>query len=328
MRKRTARRKVRRAKTRRGGAGNNNDPSYNASSRMYGGPAPIVNEPNVSSRMYGGPVPIVNEPNVSSRMYGGPAPIVNAVPNVPNANRSVEAPNVPIANHAPSYTNSSSNMGTQANSASSYNMGTHSDRASSSNMETQTNNNTRNITNMTEDQLLQQYSSVYETISSKADAVESTALFKKHLQTIQNPIAIYIVANMDSRNDGYEIYKNATLNASVITRIGVHSFHSTFKGWPLRSAYPSERVHLQEERMKALGYLRDGNINTLYPPSVRQFKTPLDSRLIRMFQSISKSPAIGQTNTITPSMPMCQSCTTGCHVTDMRVFQGLINALI
>ena len=86
MRKGTVRRKVaRRAKTRRGGAvGNNNDPSYNVSSRMYGGPAP-----NVSSRMYGGPAPIVNEPSVSSRMYGGPAPIVNAVPN-----RNVEAPNV------------------------------------------------------------------------------------------------------------------------------------------------------------------------------------------------------------------------------------------
>lgn len=74
MRKRTARRKVaRRAKTRRGGAvGNNNDPSYNVWSRMYGGPAP----------------------NVSSRMYGGPAPIVNS-------NQQVEAPNVPNANPAP-----------------------------------------------------------------------------------------------------------------------------------------------------------------------------------------------------------------------------------
>ena len=326
MRKRTVRRKVaRRAKTRRGGAvGNNNDPSYNASSRMYGGPAPNVNmsPPSVSSRMYGGPVPIVNEPNVSSRMYGGPAPIVNAAPN-----EYADVPNVPNANHPPSYTSSSSNMGVRVNSASSSNMGTQSNGTFRSNMETQTNNNTRNITNMTEDQLLQQYSSVYETISSKADAVESTSLFKKHIQTIQNPIAIYIVANMDSRNDGHEIYKNATLYASVITRIGVHSFHSTFKGWPLRSAYPSERVHLQEERMKALGYARDGNINTLHS-YIRQFKTPLDSRLIRMFQSISKSPAIGQTNTHTPSMPMCQTCTTGGHATDMRVFEGLISALV
>lgn len=232
-----------------------------------------------------------------------------------------------VSNHPPSYTNSSSNMGTQVNSASSSNMGTQSNRASSSNMGTQTDNNTRNITNMTEDQLLQQYSSVYETISSKADAVESTSLFKKHIQTIQNPIAIYIVANMDSRNDGHEIYKSATLYASVITRIGVHSFQSIFKGWPLRAAYPSERVHLQEERKRALGYTMDGNINTIHS-DIRQFKTPLDSRLIRMFQSISKSPAIGQTNTIAPSMPMCQSYTTGCHVTDNRVFQGLIQALI
>ena len=104
MRKRTVRRKVRRAKTRRGGAvGNNNDPSYNASSRMYGGPAPNVNmnPPSVSSRMNGGPAPFVNEPNASSRMYGGPAPIVNAVPNVPNAIQHSEAPTVPIANPAP-----------------------------------------------------------------------------------------------------------------------------------------------------------------------------------------------------------------------------------
>ena len=74
MRKRTVRRKVaRRAKTRRGGAiGNNNDPSYNVWSRMYGGPSS----------------------NVSSRMYGGPTPIVNS-------NQQVEAPNVPNANPAP-----------------------------------------------------------------------------------------------------------------------------------------------------------------------------------------------------------------------------------
>lgn len=73
MCKRTVRRKLRRAKTRRGGAiGNNNDPSYNVWSRMYGGPAP----------------------NVSSRMYGGPTPIVNS-------NQQVEAPNVPNANPAP-----------------------------------------------------------------------------------------------------------------------------------------------------------------------------------------------------------------------------------
>jgi hypothetical protein len=76
MRKRTVKRKVRRAKTRRGGAGENmkeekNNSSYNASSRMYGGPIPIEN------------------PNVSSRMYGGPALIVNAV-----HNRNVDAPNV------------------------------------------------------------------------------------------------------------------------------------------------------------------------------------------------------------------------------------------
>ena len=47
MRKHTIRRKARKGRKiktlRRGGAGNNNDPSYNVWSRMYGGPAPIVN---------------------------------------------------------------------------------------------------------------------------------------------------------------------------------------------------------------------------------------------------------------------------------------------
>ena len=147
MRKRTVRRKVaRRAKTRRGGAvGNNNDPSYNASSRMYGGPAPSVNmnPPSVSSRMNGGPAPFVNEPNVSSRMYGGPAPIVNAAPN-----QYADVPNVPNANHPPSYTSSSSNMGAQVNSTTSSNMATQSNRASRSNMGTQTNRKNASIANL------------------------------------------------------------------------------------------------------------------------------------------------------------------------------------
>ena len=88
MRKHTIRRKARKGRKtktlRRGGAGNNNDPSYNASSRMYGGPAP-----NVSSRMYGGPAPIVN-PNQQVE-----------APNVPNANPApnVERPVVPIVNN-------------------------------------------------------------------------------------------------------------------------------------------------------------------------------------------------------------------------------------
>jgi hypothetical protein len=87
MRKRTAKRKVRRAKTRRGGAGENmkeekNNSSYNASSRMYGGPIPIENEPNVSSRMYGGPAPIVNNVRVNRN---------NAVPVVNDRARQEEA---------------------------------------------------------------------------------------------------------------------------------------------------------------------------------------------------------------------------------------------
>ena len=83
MRKHTIRRKARKGRKtktlRRGGADNNNDPSYNVWSRMYGGPAPIAN-PNALSRMYGGPAPIVN------------APIVNAP--IVHPNQRMEAPNV------------------------------------------------------------------------------------------------------------------------------------------------------------------------------------------------------------------------------------------
>jgi len=88
MRQHTIRRKARKARRarktktlRRGGAGDNNDPSYNVWSRMYGGPVPIAN-PNAQSRMYGGPIPIAN------------APIVNP-------NQREEAPIIPNANPAP-----------------------------------------------------------------------------------------------------------------------------------------------------------------------------------------------------------------------------------
>jgi hypothetical protein len=76
MRKRTVRRKIRRAKTRRGGAGENmkeekNNSSYNASSRMYGGPIPIENANQNVER----PVaPIVNNVRVNRN---NAAPIVN-----------------------------------------------------------------------------------------------------------------------------------------------------------------------------------------------------------------------------------------------------------
>lgn len=84
MRKRTVRRKVRRAKTRRGGAGENmkeekNNSSYNASSRMYGGPIPIENANQNVER----PVaPIVNNVRVNRN---------NAVPVVNDRMRQEEA---------------------------------------------------------------------------------------------------------------------------------------------------------------------------------------------------------------------------------------------
>ena len=92
MRKRTARRKVaRRAKTRRGGAGENmkeekNNSSYNAQSRMYGGPIPIENAnaeaPIVPNQNVVAVVPIVNNVRVNRN---------NAVPVVNDRMRQEEA---------------------------------------------------------------------------------------------------------------------------------------------------------------------------------------------------------------------------------------------
>jgi len=89
MRKHTIRHKARKARRarktktlRRGGAGENmreekNNSSYHASSRMYGGPAPIVNAPIVN--------PILNAPNVAPPPNQN-APIVQAYHNRHNAN--------------------------------------------------------------------------------------------------------------------------------------------------------------------------------------------------------------------------------------------------
>ena len=207
------------------------------------------------------------------------------------------------------------------------NMATSTNRASVSNTETQTNNNNgRNIPNMTEDQLLQQYTSVYEKITSKEDAAESVALLKPHLKTIQNPIALYIFAHMDINNDGREIYKNATLHAYFITRNDVHFLMSTFKGFPRNSSYPTITITMPLERATALGFPNGKTINTLTSYHVtHQFKKPLDTRLIRMFQTISKIPAIGQTTTgwmphifQYPNIPIGNPLTNGLFMTVFR----------
>jgi len=219
-------------------------------------------------------------------------------------------------------------MATGTNTPESAVMQTQTNRASVLNMETQTNNNNgRNIPNMTEEQLLQQYTSVYETISSKADAAESAALLKTYLKTIQNPIAIYMVANIDSDNSNFEITKNATIYTYVITRIAAYLFYGSFIAWPTHPSY-SHPVDMSMERFRALGYKEyRKSLNKLAAPHVHRFKKPLDTRLIRFFQSISKSPAIGQTSRTIINMPGCQPCTTGGHATDMRVIGALIVAL-
>ncbi len=177
------------------------------------------------------------------------------------------------------------------------NMGKDANRKSVSNAETQ-NNNGYNIPSMTEDELLQQYTSVYEKITSKEDTAENAALLKQHLKTIQNPIAIHIFAHMDIINDGYGIYKNATLHAYIITRNDVHFLISTFKGFPRSVLYPTTLLSMPLERATVLGFPNVKNINTLTSYHVtHQFKKPLDKRLIHMFQTISKIPHIGQTTT-------------------------------
>jgi len=221
-----------------------------------------------------------------------------------------------VSTSPPAYTPESRVIETQTNAPSKPNsrvIETQTNRPSVSNMSVQTNNTNRNITEMTEEQILKQYTSVYETISSKADAVESTALFKEHLQKIKNPFAIYLVAHMDSNSDNYSIRKSATLYTCVITRNSVHAFNSTFFGAPI---HPSYKYVISNPYAPADAY---GNKITVH--DIYQFKKPLDSRLIRMFQSISKSPAIGQTNTTVINMPGCQPCTTGSNVQGILVGQ-------
>ena len=185
-------------------------------------------------------------------------------------------------------------------------------------IQTQTNNNNNhNISNMTEEQILEKYTLVYETISSKADAIESTALFKEHLTKIKNPFAIYLIAHMTSNNTNYGIYKDATLYAFVITRNSVHLFHSTFFGAPVHPSY-GHVLHFSHGPTPT-------NKNTITAHDLYQFKKPLDSRLIRMFQSISASPVIGQQNTTVINMPGCQPCTTGGNA--MGVLVGQFTAL-
>ena len=181
-------------------------------------------------------------------------------------------------------------------------------------MSVQTNNTNRNVTEMTEEQILKQYTSVYETISSKADAVEGTALFSAHLKNIKNPLSIYLIAHMDSYNDNHSLRKSATLYAFVITRNSVQLFHSTFSGAPIHPSYKYVISNPYHPNQTIYG-------NKITVHDVYQFKKPLDSRLIRMFQSISKSPVIGQTNTTVINMPGCQPCTTGSNLQGALVGQ-------
>jgi hypothetical protein len=192
-----------------------------------------------------------------------------------------------------------SNMATGTSTPISHNIATVTNSVAVSNAETQksNNNNGLNIPTMTEDELLQQYTSVYEKMTSKEDAAETAALLKPYLKTIQNPIAFYIAANMDLRNDGVMVFKNVTLYGCIITRNDVYFVNSTFKGWPRYSSSTVSFAHMWRPEMYiSHGYPEyEKNINTLTCYHAHQFKKPLDSRLIYMLQAISKNPSIGQT---------------------------------
>jgi hypothetical protein len=161
---------------------------------------------------------------------------------------------------------------------------------------------------MTEDELLQQYVSVYEKITSKEDVAESAALLKPHLKTIQNPIAFYIIAHIDINNSGFgEVHKTVNLNAFIITRTDVHIVNSTFTGWPMKNApdrHPNTGYYYSGIDMHPLRFnsqrvykAHKKNANTLTVFHMHRFKKPLDSRLIHMFQTITKNPDIGKTTT-------------------------------
>jgi hypothetical protein len=181
----------------------------------------------------------------------------------------------------------------------SHNIATVTNRVAVSNAETQksNNNNGLNIPTMTEDELLQQYTSVYEKMTSKEDAAETAALLKPYLKTIQNPIAFYITAHMDINNDGAMTFKNVTLHAFIITRNDVYFVNSTFKGLPINSPSISFDRMWRPEMYISHGFPDRKNVNTLTVFHTHTFKKHLDSRLIHMFQTISKIPAIGQTTT-------------------------------
>ena len=253
MRKRTVRRRARRAKTRRGGM-NNPPPPYNDL------PPYVANHPpsytNSSSNM-GTQVNSASSSNMGTQ-----------------SNRA-----------------SSSNMGTQSNRASSSNMGTQSNRVSRSNMETQTNNNIRNITNMTEDQLLQQYSSVYETISSKADAVKITTLLKENLKLLPSPIALYVIGDINTARMSGGTSKTISILSYVITQNDIYEISAISSlygasGIPVTRVLPSEHVY--------------------------HFSKPLDMTSIRMFQSFSTYYMIGEIKVSIPDF--APRCTEGCSL--------------
>jgi hypothetical protein len=184
-------------------------------------------------------------------------------------------------------------MGTGMNAPNSREMGTGMNAPHSREIGIQksNNNNGRNIPSMTEDELLQQYTSVYEKMTSKEDAKESAALFKPYLKTIQNPIAFYIVAHKEFNNQGSEYSNSAAIRGLIITRNDVYHVAGNFMGWPLSTGHPHSGIHMSHDRFRTSGYKDAGkNMNSLTVHSTHKFKKPLDSRLIHMFQTISKNP--------------------------------------
>jgi hypothetical protein len=227
------------------------------------------------------PPPYNRSPPPYSTLSSGPSSSVPASNDVipssttPIASAAASS-NLPSFNQPPPYTPDSRVIETQTNAP------------SVSHVETQTNNTNRSITNITEDQLLQHYTSVYESITSKDDAIESTALFKEHLQMIRNPLAIYVIADKyTTKNSSVTPYRPSiavVIHSYVITRNDIYHVDILY------ADNGAEIKHYQEQY--DFGKSKRNYISKSFE-IVYHFEKPLDPCSIRMFRSFSSYSIIG-----------------------------------
>ena len=248
--------------------------------------------------------------------------------NIPlSAVSAASSSNLPSFNQPPPYTPDSRVIETQTNAPSKPNrrvIETQTNRPSVSNMSVQTNNTNRNVTNMTEDQLLQHYTSVYETISSKDDAVESTALFKQLLQTIPNPLAIYVIADKyTTKNYSVSPYHpsiTAVINSYVITRNDIYR---------VDILYADNGAAISDYQQRYDFGKSNRNYISKSFEIVYHFEKPLDPCSIRMFRSFSSYSIIGNMIDTISGYGGSQRCTSICilHLELTKQFIALCRAI-